>query len=84
MKAIDDYLKRATGKEGITEAITEASELMSVAMSTIHRWRKQDKSPNADHCLFLISAINKRLPEGEKKLGVKDIAIICNWNGAYR
>lgn len=84
MKTIDEYLKRASGKDKITDAIMTLSESLGVAVSTIHRWRRMDSIGSAEHCIAIVSVINKSMPDGEKKLGIRDIAILCNFKGGYR
>jgi len=79
-KRIDEYLIKASGKDNITSAIIAISEMLGVAVSTVHRWRRSDRIDSASHCLSIISAINAN---GEK-LGTKAIAILCDWQGGYR
>ena len=84
--SIDRYLRLLSPEAHcITSASAMAAEKLSVSESTVHRWRRENKVNSADSVLKIIILINMN-PEfaGKKKLGLRDIAVICNLDGKFR
>ena len=86
--SIDKYLRLLSPEAHcITAAITMAAEKLSVSESTVHRWRRENKVNTADSVLKIILLINtnpEMADDSKKKLGLRDIAIICNLDGKFR
>lgn len=80
---IDKYLMLLSPEaSGITAAISLGSDKLGVSISAVNRWRKEDRINTLDTSLKMIMLINKS--RTEERLGLKDLALICNYDGKFR
>lgn len=85
-RRVDEYLRLAApSAKTITEAIQMVADSMGVALSTVHRWRRNDEVTKAKDCLELLSlislsqkSIHANDPTKARRVGLNDMAILCN------